>query len=105
MNPLLALRQCGQSVWLDNISRRLITSGTLQRMIDEDGLAGITSNPTIFDNAIAGSGDYDAGLRRALESGRNADNRALVERLVVEDIQSAADVFHPVYRDSDGLNG
>ena len=105
MNPLLALRQCGQSVWLDYISRRLITSGALQRLIDEDGLEGMTSNPTIFDKAIAGSGDYDAGLQRALESDRNPGNRALVERLVVEDIQSAADVFRPVYRDSDGLNG
>jgi transaldolase len=105
MNPLLALRQCGQSVWLDHISRGLITGGQLQRLIDEDGLAGMTSNPTIFDKAIAGSGDYDAGLQRALESDRNAGNRALVERLVVEDIQSAADVFRPLYRDSDGLNG
>jgi transaldolase len=105
MNPLLALRQCGQSVWLDQISRGLITGGTLQRLIDDDGLAGMTSNPTLFDKAIEGSSDYDAGLRRALESERNAGNRALVERLVVEDIQSAADVFLPVYRDSDGLNG
>ena len=105
MNPLLALRQCGQSVWLDHISRHLITGGTLQRLIDEDGLAGMTSNPTIFDKAIAGSGDYDAGLQRALEADRNAANGTLVERLVVEDIQSAADVFRPVYRDSDGLNG
>ena len=105
MNPLLALHQCGQSVWLDHISRRLITDGTLQQLIDEDGLAGITSNPTIFDKAIAGSGDYDAGLQRALEADRNAGNRALVEHLVVEDIQSAADVFRSVYRDSDGLDG
>jgi transaldolase len=105
MNPLLALRQCGQSVWLDHISRRLITGGTLQRLIDEDGLEGMTSNPTIFDKAIAGSGDYEAGLRRALEADRNAGNGTLVERLVVEDIQSAADMFRKVYRDSDGLNG
>ena len=105
MNPLLALRQCGQSVWLDHISRRLISSGTLQRLIDEDGLEGMTSNPTIFDKAIAGSGDYDAGLQRALKADRNPGNRALVERLIVEDIQSAADMFRPVYRDSDGLNG
>src|SRR5688572_1471533 len=105
MNPLLALRQCGQSVWLDHISRRLITGGTLQRLIDEDGLAGMTSNPTIFDKAIAGSGDYDAGLQRALTSERDVGDRALVERLVVEDIQSAADVFRPLYHNSDGLNG
>ena len=105
MNPLLALRQCGQSVWLDHISRGLITGGTLQRLIDEDGLAGMTSNPAIFDKAIAGSGDYDAALQRALDFDRSAGDRALVERLVVEDIQLAADVFRPVYRDSDGLNG
>ena len=65
----------------------------------------MTSNPTIFDKAIEGSGDYDAGLRRALESHRNAGNRALVERLIIEDIQAAADVFGPLYRDSDGLDG
>ena len=105
MNPLLVLRQCGQSVWLDHISRSLITGGTLQRLIDEDGLAGITSNPTIFDKAIVGSGDYDEGVRRALEADRNIENRTLVERLIVEDIQSAADVLRPVYRDSDGLDG
>ncbi|HET9264829.1 MAG TPA: transaldolase [Vicinamibacterales bacterium] len=105
MNPLLALRESGQSVWLDHMSRGLITGGTLQRLIDEDGLAGMTSNPTIFDKAIEGSGDYDAGLRRAVESHRSASNRALVERLIVEDIQAAADLFGPLYRDSDGLNG
>ena len=105
MNPLLALRQCVQSVWLDHISRGLMTAGTLQRLIREDGLAGVTSNPTIFDKAIADSGDYDAGLQRALEADRNIANRALVERLVVEDIQSAADVLRPVYRDSDGGDG
>jgi transaldolase len=105
MNPLLALRHCGQSVWLDHISRSVITDGTLQRLIDEDGLAGMTSNPTIFDKAIAGSGDYDAGLQRALAADCNAGNRALVERLVVEDIQSAADVFRSVYDDSDGMDG
>ena len=105
MNPLLALRHSGQSVWLDHISRGLITGGTLRRLIDEDGLAGMTSNPTIFDKAIEGSGDYDAGFRRALESHRNAGNRALVERLIIEDIQAAADVFGPSYRDSDGRDG
>jgi transaldolase/glucose-6-phosphate isomerase len=66
MNPLLALNQHGQFVWLDHISRRLITGGGLQRLVDEDGLGGVTSNPTIFDKAIAGSADYDAGLHRAL---------------------------------------
>ena len=105
MNPLLALRQCGQSVWLDHISRSVIIGGTLQRLIDEDGLAGMTSNPTIFAKAIAGSSDYDAALQRGLEADRNAGNRALAERLVVEDVQSAADMFRPVYDDSDGSDG
>ena len=105
MNPLLMLPQCGQSVWLDHISRRMITGGTLYRLIREDGLAGLTSNPTIFGNAIAGSNDYDAGLRSALEADRDIANGALVERLVVEDIQSAADVLGSVYRDSNGLDG
>jgi transaldolase len=105
MNPLLALRQCGQSVWLDHISRGVITGGTLQRLIREDGLTGVTSNPTIFDKAIGGGGDYDAGLQRALEVDRDIATRALVERLVVEDIQSAADLLRPVYRDTDGLDG
>ena len=71
MNPLLALNQRGQFVWLDHISRSLITGGGLQRLIDEDGLGGVTSNPTIFDKAIAGSTDYDAGLHRALDADRN----------------------------------
>ena len=61
MNPLLALNQRDQFVWLDHISRSLITGGVLHRLIKEDGLGGVTSNPTIFDKAIAGSTDYDAG--------------------------------------------
>jgi transaldolase len=105
MNPLLALNQRGQFVWLDYISRSLITGGGLQRLISEDGLGGVTSNPTIFDKAIAGSTDYDAGLHRALDADRNISNPALAERLTVEDIQSAADLLRPVFDDSDGANG
>ncbi len=105
MNPLLELRQHGQFVWLDDISRSLIRGGGLQRLIDEDGLGGVTSNPTIFDKAIAGSSDYDAGLRRVLDRDGNISNRSLAERVIVEDIQLAADVFRPVYDHSDGANG
>jgi transaldolase/transaldolase/glucose-6-phosphate isomerase len=105
MNPLLALNQHGQFVWLDYISRGLITGGGLQRLIDEDGLGGVTSNPTIFDKAISGSTDYDAGLRRVLDTACNISNRALAERVIVEDIQWAADVLRPVYDNSDGANG
>ncbi len=105
MNPLLALNQRDQFVWLDHISRSLIRRGGLQRLIDEDGLGGVTSNPTIFEKAIAGSTDYDAGLQRALDAQRDISNRALAERLIVEDIQMAADVLRPVYDHTDGANG
>jgi transaldolase len=105
MNPLLGLNQRGQFVWLDHISRSLITGGGLQRLIDKDGLGGVTSNPTIFEKAIAGSGDYDAGLHRALDAEGHISNRALAERLIVEDIQMAADVLRPVYDHSEGANG
>ena len=105
MNPLLALNQLGQFVWLDHISRGLITGGGLQRLISEDGLGGVTSNPTIFDKAIAGSTDYDPGLHRALDADHYISNRALAERLIVDDIRMAADVLRPVYDDSDGANG
>jgi transaldolase len=105
MNPFLALTEGGQFVWLDHISRSLITGGGLQRLIDEDGLGGITSNPTIFDKAIAGSADYDTALHRALDADPSASSRALAERLIVEDIQLAADVLRPVHDESDGANG
>jgi transaldolase len=105
MNPVLALNQVDQFVWLDHINRGLITGGGLQRLIKKDGLGGVTSNPTIFDKAIAGSVDYDAGLRRALDADPNISNRALAERLIVEDIQMAADVLRPVYDHSEGRNG
>jgi transaldolase len=105
MNPFLALNDRGQFVWLDHISRSLITGGGLQRLIDEDGLGGITSNPTIFDKAIAGSADYDAALQRTLDADPTLSNRALAELLIVEDIRLAADVLRPVYDDSDGANG
>ena len=105
MNPLLALNERGQFVWLDHISRRLITSGGLQRLVDDDGLGGVTSNPTIFDKAIAGSADYVAALHRALDADPSLTNRALAQRLMVEDIQLAADILRPVYDDTDGSNG
>jgi transaldolase len=105
MNPLRSLKQLGQFVWLDHVSRRLITDGGLRRLIDEDGVGGVTSNPTIFATAIAGSTDYDAGLRRALDADRTLSNRALAERLIIEDIQMAADVLRSVYDNSDATNG
>jgi transaldolase/glucose-6-phosphate isomerase len=105
MNPLKALNGYGQSVWLDFIRRNLITSGDLNRLIDEDGLRGMTSNPTIFEKAIAGSADYDESIRRALQRNPHGDIKALYEILAVEDIQMAADVLRPVYDETRGLDG
>ena len=105
MNPLRALNQLDQFVWLDHISRSLITGGVLQRLIKEDCLGGVTSNPTIFNKAIAGSADYDSGLHRALDAEPQISNPALAERLIVEDIQMVSDVLRPVYDHSDGANG
>jgi transaldolase/glucose-6-phosphate isomerase len=94
-NPLVALQHHGQSVWFDYIRRSLITSGDLQRMLEEDGLRGVTSNPAIFEKAIAGSTDYQ-DLLRAPES-RTLDAKSLYERIAVRDIQDAADLLRPVY--------
>jgi len=95
MNPLLALQDYGQSVWLDYMQRHLITSGELQRMIDEDGLRGMTSNPAIFEKAITGSTDYAAALKAL--SGRDLDAMGLYEQLAIHDIQDAADIMRQVY--------
>jgi transaldolase / glucose-6-phosphate isomerase len=96
MNPLKHLNDYGQVIWLDFLSRRFIADGSLKRLIDEDGLAGVTSNPSIFEKAIVSSSDYDASLEAADRQGK-LDQRALFERVAVEDTQAAADVLRPVY--------
>ena len=103
-NPLRSLRERGQSVWSDFLSRRFIADGTLKRLVDEDGLAGVTSNPTIFEKAIADGADYDASLKDARRQG-GLDAVGLYERLAVEDIQRAADVLRPVYESTGGGDG
>jgi transaldolase/glucose-6-phosphate isomerase len=102
-NRLRALQVFGQSVWFDYIRRSLITSGELHRLIDEDGLRGVTSNPAIFEKAIAGSSDY----REILESpdARALDAKTLYEKLAVRDIQDAADALHPVYEETAKRDG
>jgi transaldolase len=102
-NPLRRLRELGQSVWYDYIRRDLITSGRLESLVVEDGLAGMTSNPTIFQKAIAETGLYDADIRRLAGERRNAAQ--IFEGLAVADIQSAADVFRRVYESSGGDDG
>jgi transaldolase/transaldolase/glucose-6-phosphate isomerase len=105
MNPLKQLQEHGQSIWLDYIRRSLITTGELNRLIDEDGLRGMTSNPTIFEKAIAGSEDYDESLRKVLEKTPHADAKTVFEALAIEDIQMATDVLRPVYDTTDGVDG
>jgi transaldolase/glucose-6-phosphate isomerase len=95
MTPLLGLQEQGQSVWLDYIRRNLITSGELKRLIDNDGLRGITSNPSIFEKAIAGSTDY-ADMLQELRA-QNLSAGDIYERIAIRDIQDAADLLRPVY--------
>jgi transaldolase len=102
-NPLVDLQSFGQSVWLDNISREILNSGQLKKLIEEDGLRGVTSNPTIFEKAINGSQDYDAVMKRLAQEGRA--NLEIYEALVIEDIQSATDLFRPLFRETNGLDG
>jgi len=101
-NPLKELHRQGQSLWYDNIRRQLITSGELARLRDE-GVRGVTSNPTIFEKAVSGSTDYDEGLVRLVKAKRKPAD--ILWDLMVEDIQAAADVFRPVYDSSKGHDG
>ncbi len=102
-NALKELNRLGQSVWYDYIRRGEIVSGDLKRLIDEDGLSGVTSNPSIFEKAIAGSRDYDEAIRTLVGEGREAPQ--IIERLAVEDIQQAADLFGPTYDSTGGRDG
>ncbi len=103
-NPLIGLKEIGQSVWLDNLSRKLIHSGELKRLIDEDGMSGITSNPTIFQKAISGSADYDSSLRRMIGKGVK-DEKELFLGLAIEDVSDAADLLRPTSQSTNGLDG
>src|SRR5712675_3107276 len=103
-NPLKTLQEYGQSVWLDFLSRDLFRSGELKRLIAEDGLRGMTSNPSIFEKAIGHGEDYDAQIAE-LEAAGDRDPGALFERLAITDIQSAADALRPVYDQTQGRDG
>src|SRR5438105_7938330 len=97
------LHELGKSLWLDNITRDLLNSGTLQRYIDELSVTGLTSNPTIFDHAIKNSPAYDAPIREKLRNGRSGE--ALFFELALEDITRAADLFRPTYDRTNGVDG
>ncbi len=95
-NPLRELARCGQSVWYDSLRRGILVSGELARYVEEDGLAGLTTNPAIYEKAISGSRDYDAELGTLLPR-RDLDAKAIYEELALHDIQAAADLLRPVY--------
>jgi transaldolase len=103
MNPTHALSQAGQSLWLDNITRDLLTSGTLAHYIDELSVTGLTSNPTIFDQAIRKGTAYDASIHARLKAGISGEK--LFFEIALEDITRAADLFHPVHERTAGVDG
>jgi len=102
-NPLLTLGTLGQSIWLDYIRRDLIVNGELRHLIEEDGLRGMTSNPSIFEKAIAGSHDYDADIRVMVREGTGVKD--IYEALSQRDVQSAVDEFRPLYDKTEGRDG
>jgi len=102
-NPLVKLHALGQSIWLDFIRRGMLDSGELQRLIEEDHLRGVTSNPAIFEKAIGETHDYDEAIRRLACQGKNANE--IYEQLTVEDVQRTADLFRPIYDWEAGRDG
>lgn len=102
-NPLLKLHNLGQSIWLDYIDRPFLKEGALQALIDNDGLAGLTSNPAIFEKAISGSDAYDEEIRHGARNNQSAEQ--ILEQLTLTDVQRAADLFRPVYDNSGGIDG
>jgi transaldolase len=103
VNPLVELQAFGQSFWYDNIRRKFLDDGTIQRLIDEDGLLGITSNPSIFEKAIGNSDDYDEQLADLAAAG--ADTNQIYEALALTDIRRACDLFAPVYAQTGKRDG
>lgn len=103
VNAIQRLRELGQSIWLDNITRELVTDGTLQRYIGDFSVTGLTSNPTIFDRAIGNGGSYDAAIRRKTAEGKSGEG--LLFDLALEDLTQAADLFRPVHDDTAGMDG
>jgi transaldolase len=103
MKATQLLHNLGQSLWLDNITRDLLNSGTLKRYIDELSVTGLTSNPTIFDHAIKNSSAYDAAIRKKLDEGKSGEE--LFFELALEDLTQAADLFRPIYDRTNGVDG
>ncbi len=103
-NPIFQIEQTyGQSIWMDNLSRTLIESGELKKMIEERGIVGITSNPAIFEKAIVGNATYDADIEAGIRAGKSV--LEIYESLVFDDIRNACDILKPVYESSNKLDG
>ncbi|MEC4893555.1 MAG: transaldolase [Oscillatoria sp. PMC 1051.18] len=103
-NHLLEIEnEYGQSIWMDNLSRNIIASGELKDLAENQGIHGITSNPAIFEKAIAGNAVYDADIEAGIEAGKSVEE--IYESLVFDDIRRACDVFKPIYEQTDGLDG
>ena len=103
MKATQQLHDLGQSLWLDNITRELLTSGTLNRYINELAITGLTSNPTIFEHAIKNSDFYNDAIREKAHAGKSGE--ALFFELALEDLTQAADLFRPIHDASDGVDG
>lgn len=103
MNHIKKIQDFGQHIWLDFFDRGILNSGKLKKMIDEDGIGGVTSNPSIFEKAISSSSDYDEDIRSLIQTKRSYD--VIFFSLAVKDIKRAADLFKPVYKKSNGLDG
>ena len=103
MKATEALHKLGQSLWLDNITRDLLTTGTLKRYIDELSVTGLTANPTIFDHAIKNSTAYDASISHKLQEGKSGEELFL--ELALEDITRAADLFRPTWEKTNSVDG
>jgi len=102
-NRVKSIHSFGQSIWLDFIARSIINSGELQKLIDEDGIRGVTSNPAIFEKAITGSSDYDSDIRQL--ANETTDNEQIFFGVAVKDIQSATDLFKGIYEESNAVDG
>ena len=103
VNHILEVKQYGQSIWMDNLARDLIRSGELKQLIESRGICGITSNPAIFEKAIAGNVIYDDAIEAGIRAGKSVEE--IYESLIFEDIRNACDIFLPVYESSNGLDG
>src|SRR6266566_4361791 len=102
-NPLLQLKELGQSVWYDNIDRAQLANGQFQRMLDEDGVVGVTANPTIFEKSISSGHAYDEQMNQLIREGKSTNE--IYEALIITDIQTVADILRPIYEQTNGHDG